>query len=202
MIMNTVKIWDNGISGRTLDEIVSAVRSGAVMVWPTDSLYGIACDALNPKAIERVCRLKGLNPDKNTLSVICSDISQASEYARIEDEAFRLMKERTPGPYTFILRAASGLPRAFKGRKTVGIRIPDREICREVAKVLGNPLLNTSIDYEDEDYAVSPGLVAEIYDGRADIFIDGGEGGTTPSTVIDCTSPDFPIVRVGLQADL
>ena len=183
--MNTVKIWDNGISGRTLDEIVRAVRSGAVMVWPTDSLYGMACDALNPKAIERVCRLKGLNPDKNTLSVICSDISQAAEYARIEDEAFRLMKERTPGPYTFILRAASGLPRAFKGRKTVGIRIPDREICREVARVLGNPLLNTSIDYEDEDYAVSPGLVAEIYDGRADIFIDGGEGGTTPSTVID-----------------
>ena len=134
--------------------------------------------------------------------MICSDISQAAEYARIEDEAFRLMKERTPGPYTFILRAASGLPRAFKGRKTVGIRIPDREICREVARVLGNPLLNTSIDYEDEDYAVSPGLVAEIYDGRADIFIDGGEGGTTPSTVIDCTSPDFPIVRVGLQADL
>ena len=200
--MNTVKIWDNGISGRTLDEIVRAVRSGAVMVWPTDSLYGMACDALNPKAIERVCRLKGLNPDKNTLSVICSDISQAAEYARIEDEAFRLMKERTPGPYTFILRAASGLPRAFKGAQDSWNTDSRQGDMQGSGRVLGNPLLNTSIDYEDEDYAVSPGLVAEIYDGRADIFIDGGEGGTTPSTVIDCTSPDFPIVRVGLQADL
>lgn len=193
--MKRIKIWDNGISSKSVEEITDVLKSGGVIIWPTDTLYGIACDAMNTKAIERVCRMKGLNPDKNTLSLVCSGISQASEYARIENAAFSLMKEHTPGPVTFVLRAASKLPKAFKGRKTVGIRIPDREICRAVAESLGNPLLNTSVDFEDEDYAVSSGLIAEAYEGKADLFIDGGDGGIKPSTVIDCTSGGFEILR-------
>lgn len=195
--MKTIRVWDNGVPRNVIDEIVRELRDGAIMVWPTDTLYGVACDALNPKAIDAVCRLKGLNPDKNTLSIVCSDISQASEYARIENEAFRLIKRLAPGPYTFILRAASRLPKAFKGRKTVGIRIPGYEPARAIADALGNPLLNTSIDFADEDYAVSPGLIAEAYEGRADIMLEGPDGLTEPSTVIDCTTSDFTIVREG-----
>lgn len=195
--MKTIRVWDNGLPRNVIDEIVRELRDGAIMVWPTDTLYGVACDALNPKAIDAVCRLKGLNPDKNTLSIVCSDISQASEYARIENEAFRLIKRLAPGPYTFILRAASRLPKAFKGRKTVGIRIPGYEPARAIAESLGNPLLNTSIDFADEDYAVSPGLIAEAYEGRADIMLEGPDGLTEPSTVIDCTTSDFTIVREG-----
>lgn len=195
--MKTIRVWDNGLPRNVIDEIVRELRDGAIMVWPTDTLYGVACDALNPKAIDAVCRLKGLNPDKNTLSIVCSDISQASEYARIENEAFRLIKRLAPGPYTFILRAASRLPKAFKGRKTVGIRIPGYEPTRAIADALGNPLLNTSIDFADEDYAVSPGLIAEAYEGRADIMLEGPDGLTEPSTVIDCTTSDFTIVREG-----
>lgn len=195
--MKTIRVWDNGLPRNVIDEIVRELRDGAIMVWPTDTLYGVACDALNPKAIDAVCRLKGLNPDKNTLSIVCSDISQASEYARIENEAFRLIKRLAPGPYTFILRAASRLPKAFKGRKTVGIRIPGYEPARAIADALGNPLLNTSIDFADEDYAVSPGLIAEAYEGRADIMLEGPDGLTEPSTVIDCTTSDFTIVREG-----
>ncbi|MEE1022175.1 MAG: L-threonylcarbamoyladenylate synthase [Muribaculaceae bacterium] len=195
--MKTIRVWDNGLPRNVIDEIVRELRDGAIMVWPTDTLYGVACDALNPKAIDAVCRLKGLNPDKNTLSIVCSDISQASEYARIENEAFRLIKRLAPGPYTFILRAASRLPKAFKGRKTVGIRIPGYEPARAIAEALGNPLLNTSIDFADEDYAVSPGLIAEAYEGRADIMLEGPDGLTEPSTVIDCTTSDFTIVREG-----
>ena len=195
--MKTIRVWDNGLPRNVIDEIVRELRDGAIMVWPTDTLYGVACDALNPKAIDAVCRLKGLNPDKNTLSIVCSDISQASEYARIENEAFRRIKRLAPGPYTFILRAASRLPKAFKGRKTVGIRIPGYEPARAIAEALGNPLLNTSIDFADEDYAVSPGLIAEAYEGRADIMLEGPDGLTEPSTVIDCTTSDFTIVREG-----
>lgn len=195
--MKTIKIWNDNPSGKQLDEICAALEDGGVVLMPTDTLYALTCDALNPKAIDRLCCIKGMDPDKTDLSIICRDISMASEYARIEDEGFSIMRDYMPGPFTILCKAAKTLPKAFKGRKTVGIRIPDAQLCRLVADRLGHPLLTTSIRYEDEDHAVSPGLIAESYEGQADLMVEGEEGGTVPSTIIDCTGPDCEIVRQG-----
>ena len=195
--MKTIKIWDSGLSERQLSEICRDLEAGQVMVMPTDTVYAIVCDALNPKAIERVCRIKRINPDKTNLSIICSDISMASEYARIENYAFRLLRDNTPGPFTFLMRSASTLPKAFKGRKTVGIRIPDYAPAREIAERLGHPLLTTSIEFEDEDYAREPSLIAETYDNQVDIMLEGPDGDTEFSTIVDCTGSAPEILREG-----
>lgn len=195
--MKTIKIWNDEASSKQLDEICHALEAGQIMIFPTDTLYAIACDALNPKAIERVCRLKGINPDKTNLSIICSDISMASEYARFDNKDFRLLRDNTPGPFTFLFKSASTLPKAFKGRKVVGIRIPDRKICRDIAERLGHPLLSTSIEFDETDYAVNPELIIENYEGKADMFLEGGDGGTVPSTIVDCTGSEPEILRSG-----
>lgn len=195
--MKTIKIWNNEASERQLRDICSLIEEGQTLILPTDTLYGIACDALNPKAIERICRLKGINPEKTNLSIICSDISMASEYARFDNYAFRLLRDLTPGPFTFLFRSASTLPKAFKGRKTVGVRIPDNKLCRDLAAMLGHPLLTTSIEYSDTDYAISPGLIAEAYADRVDLIIEGDDGETVPSTIIDCTGREPVVVREG-----
>ena len=195
--MKTIKIWNDEASSKQLDEICAFLEAGEIMIMPTDTLYGIACDALNPKAIERSCRLKNINPEKTHLSIICSDISMAAEYARFDNKAFRLLRDYTPGPFTFLFKSASSLPKAFKGRKVVGVRIPDLQICRDIVERLGHPLLSTSIEYADEDYAVSPGLIAEAYDGLVDLFIEGDEGATLPSTIVDCTGPEPVVTREG-----
>lgn len=195
--MKTIKIWNDNPSDRQLTEICSELEDGNIIILPTDTLYAIACDALNTKAIDRICRLKGINPEKTNLSIICSDISMAAEYARIDNKSYRLLKANTPGPFTFLFKAASTLPKAFKGRKTVGIRIPDNRLDRELAAQLGHPLMTTSIEYADTDHAVSPGLIAETYAGRIDTFIEGGDGGTVPSAIIDCTEAEPIIVREG-----
>lgn len=199
--MRVVKIWNDTPSDRQLEEVASLLRDGEVMIWPTDTLYGIACSALEPKAIEQVCRLKGINPEKTNLSVVCPDIATASEYARIDNTVYRLMRDLTPGPYTFLCRAASSLPRAFKGRKVVGIRIPANDTTRAIAEALGAPVLTTSIEYADDDYARNPSLIAEAYDGRVGFMVEGEEGGIEPSTVIDCTGSEPEIVRQGLGPD-
>ncbi len=193
-----MKIWGGEPSDRQLDEITRDLRSGQIMIWPTDTIYGIACDALNPKAIERICRLKGLNPEKNNLSIVCADISQAAEYARFDNRVYQMLRSNTPGPFTFLCRSISTLPRAFRGRKTVGIRIPACNTCIAIARRLGNPLLTTSIEFEDEDYAIQPSLIAEAYCDRVDMFLEGENGGTEPSTTIDCTGDELEIVRQGI----
>ena len=193
-----MKIWGDDPSDRQLDEITRDLRSGQIMIWPTDTIYGIACDALNPKAIERICRLKGLNPEKNNLSIVCADISQAAEYARFDNRVYQMLRSNTPGPFTFLCRSISTLPRAFRGRKTVGIRIPACNTCIAIARRLGNPLLTTSIEFEDEDYAIQPSLIAEAYCDRVDMFLEGENGGTEPSTTIDCTGDELEIVRQGI----
>ncbi len=195
--MKTIKIWNDEASSKQLDEICNSLEAGQIMICPTDTLYAIACDALNPKAIERVCRLKGLNPDKTNLSIICSDISMASEYARFDNKDFRLLRDNTPGPFTFLFKSASTLPKAFKGRKVVGIRIPDKKICTDIAQRLGHPLLTTSIEFDETDYAINPELIAENYEGKADMMIEGGDGGTVPSTIVDCTGSEPEIIRNG-----
>ncbi|MBQ8773218.1 MAG: threonylcarbamoyl-AMP synthase [Muribaculaceae bacterium] len=199
--MNILKMYPTSINEKYMDIIVASLRDGGIIVYPTDTLYAIGCNALNNQAIEKICKLKGINPLKTNLSIICCDISQASEYARIDNRAFKLMRDNLPGAFTFVLPVASTLPKAFKGRKTVGVRIPDNLIAREIVARLGNPILTTSIEWEEEMYedAVNPDSIAMRYDGFADFLIDGGEGGTVPSTVVDLLDSFSPeIIRDGL----
>ncbi len=196
-----MKVIENkgGVDRRALDAAADALRAGDIIIYPTDTLYALGCDALNNRAIERLCRIKGLNPDKNFLSVVCSDLSQASEYAKIDNVAFRMLKHYLPGPFTFILPASTSLPKVFKGRKTVGIRIPDCEFARALAEELGHPIMTTSVPVV-EDSSLDGAAVALALDSVADIVlaIDGGEGGNEGSTIIDCCDSRSPeILRQG-----
>lgn len=192
--MKTFTLYGGGVDSRIMEQAVALLREGGVVIYPTDTLYAMGCDALNPKAVEKLCRLKGINPDKQMLSVVCSDFSQAAEYARIDNRAFRIMKEYLPGPFTFVLPAAHTLPRQFKGRKTVGVRIPDNPIARAMAEALGNPVMSSSVAPYDPDDIVSPAALAIDYEHQADALIDGGEGLDTPSTVVDLTDSSNPEV--------
>lgn len=196
--MKILKIWGEELSERQLQETVRDLKSGATLIAPTDTLYAIMCDALSPKAIEAVCRIKGINPEKTNLSIICSGISMAAEYAVFNNATFKMLKELTPGPYTFICKAAHSLPGVFKRRKMVGIRIPSFKADRQLAEALGNPLLTTSIKFEDSDYAINPDLIEETYNNQVDIMIAGPDGGLIPSTVIDCTGNEIEVIREGL----
>lgn len=193
--MNTVKIWNDNPSDKQLDEIAAILEDGQTAIIPTDTMYALTCDAMNMRAIERICRLKGINPEKTNLSILCSDISMASEYARIDNKGFSILKNETPGPVTLLFRTVSSLPRAFKNRKTVGIRIPDSHTARSIVERLGRPLLTTTIQYEDKDYATNPELIAETYDNQIDLMVDAGQGGMVQSTIIDCTGNDPVVVR-------
>lgn len=195
--MKTIKIWNDNPSDKQIAEAAEALDEGKTMVIPTDTLYALACDALNTKAIEKICRLKGINPEKTHLSIICSDISMASEYAKFDNYAFQLMKRLTPGAYTFLFRSASSLPKAFKGRKVVGIRIPDNSFDRRLAEVLGHPVMSTSIKFESDDYAMHPELIAENYADKVDVMVEGEYGTIEESTIIDCTGSEPVIVRQG-----
>ena len=196
--MKSIKIWNDFPSDKQTEQIAGFLKSGEIWILPTDSLYGIMCDALNAKAVKQVCELKGINPDKNNLSIICSDISMAAEYARIGDRTFELMRDNTPGPFTFICKAQSNLPKEFKKRKSVGIRIPDCRTTREIAAKLGNPLLTTSIEFEDSDYARNPELILEAYNGKADGIAMGEDGLYEPTTIIDCIDDTPAIERQGI----
>ncbi len=196
--MKSIKIWNDAPSDKQAEQIAERLKAGEIWIIPTDSIYGIMCDALNQKAVRAVCDLKGINPDKNNLSIICDEISMASEYARIGDKTFTMMRDNTPGPVTFICKAQSNLPKEFKKRKTVGIRIPANLTARMIAEKLGNPLLTTSIEYEDDDYARNPELISEAYDGKVDGIVMGEDGGTVPTTIIDCTEDSPSIIREGL----
>lgn len=195
--MNKIRIWNNELSERQALEVASRLERGELMVYPTDTLYAVGCDALNVKAIERICRLQGIKPEKVCLSIICKDIAQAAEYARIDNVGFRLMRDNTPGPFTFIFKAASTLPKAFKGRKEVGVRIPACDAPLRIVEALGHPLLTATIHADDEDYTVNPELIAEAYDSKVDFMLVGEEGGTDPSTIVDCTGVEPEITRQG-----
>ncbi len=197
--MKTLKMYPTSINDRYMQEVVEALRDGEVVIYPTDTLYALGCDALNNGAIEKICKAKGINPQKTNLSIICRDISQAAEYARIDNRAFKMLREYLPGPFTFILPASTTLPKVFKGRKTVGVRIPDNAIAVAIVEQLGNPVLTTSIEWDDADEATDPDAIAMRYDEVATIIINGGEGGIVPSTVVDLTDSSSPeIVREGL----
>lgn len=203
--MKTLRMYPTSINDRYLDETVECLKNGGIIIYPTDTLYAIGCDALNNSAIERLCKLKGVNPQKQTLSVVCDGISMASEYARIDNEAFRVLRRNLPGAFTFILPAATTLPKVFKGRKEVGIRVPDNPIATSIAERLGHPILSSSLKVDDEVPEFDAQELAMAFDGVASILIDDGESGNGdsgwtpgPSTVVDLTDSHNPeIIREG-----
>lgn len=193
-----VRLYENNPRQSDVEKIADTLRSGGVVIYPTDTVYAIGCDALNVRAAERICKLKGINPLKSNLSILGWDIASLSKYAKISDSNFKLLKNNTPGPFTFILPTASGLPKLYKNRKSVGVRIPGNSIPRKLAEALGNPLLSSSLNDDEEiGYVTDPGLIAEKYSGIADVIIDGGIGGEVASTVADCTGNGVVIVRQG-----
>ena len=197
-----LKLYNENPNPREIEKVVSVLRDGGIVIYPTDTLYGMGCDALNVRAVEKICDLKGINPQKSNLSIICNDLSVISEYAKISTPVFKLMKRNLPGPFTFILPTTSSLPKIYKNKKTVGIRIPDNNIIREIVAQLGNPVLSTSVKDEDDEmeYTTNPELVHEKWGEVADIVIDGGFGGTEASTIVDCTSDEPEIIRQGKGA--
>lgn len=199
--MKQLRIYPTSINDRFIEEAVETLRDGNLLIYPTDTVYAIGCDALNNSAIERICAIKGVDPRKQPLSVVCADISQASAYARIDNRAFALMKQYMPGAVTFILPASTSLPKVFKGRKTVGVRVPANPVAIALAKELGNPLLSMSarIDGGEAEEASEPDAVALAYDGKIGMMIDGGSCGGGLSTVVDLTDSSSPVVvRQGL----
>lgn len=195
-----LKIYPENPNPREISKVIDTLRDGGLIVYPTDTVYAIGCDALNVRAVERICRMKGVNPQKSNLSIICYDLSNLSEYAKVSNAAFKLMKKNLPGAFTFILPTSSELPKIYKNRKEVGIRVPDNNIARTIVAELGNPILTMSIHDDDDDvleYSTDPELIYEKYGNSVDLVIDGGYGGIEPSTVVDCTTDDFEIVRQG-----
>lgn len=199
--METLHIYPSSVNDRFIARAAEIMRRGGIIIYPTDTLYAIGCSALCQQAIEKVCRLKDIDTKRDTLSIVCSGISQASEYARIDNGAFNIIRSHTPGPYTFVLPAAGSLPKAFKTRRTVGVRIPDNVIARRIAEELGCPILSTSIPTENLEYEeiVQPGEIALRFEPlQPEAMIDGGEGSDIPSTVVDLTDSSQPeIIREG-----
>ena len=195
-----LKLYEKNNSRRDLDRIVDVLNSGGVIIYPTDTTYALGCHALKERAIERVCDIKGLDTRRHLLSVVAHDISSVSEYVRIDNDTFRLMRDCLPGPFTFILPAGNRLPKIFKNRKEVGIRIPASNIAREICEALGAPLLSTSLkvgEHEDVEYMTLPELIDEKYADLVDLIIDGGEGGTEQSTIVSCVDGEPEVVRQG-----
>lgn len=195
--MKVLQILEDNINSRHIEEIAAVLRDGGIIVYPTDTVYAIGCDALNNQAIERICALKAMKSAKTNLSIICSDISEVAQYAKFDNTQFRLMKNNLPGPFTFIFPAMSKLPKAFKGRRTVGIRIPENKIATAIEQELGHPILTTSVPAQDDDYRCEPELIAEALGSQVDIVVDSGRGGLVPSTVVDCTGSEPEIIRQG-----
>jgi tRNA threonylcarbamoyl adenosine modification protein (Sua5/YciO/YrdC/YwlC family) len=176
---------------RLLQQVVTVLRKGGVIIYPTDTIYGIGCDIYNTEAIERICRIKGIQPKHAQFSFICCDLSHLSDYARsVDTPIFRLLKAALPGPYTFILPASKAVPKALKSRKdTVGIRVPAHRIAHELVKALDHPIMSVSLPMDEEvEHYTDPEVIYERFGHLVDIVIDGGVGGIVPSTVIDCTS--------------
>jgi tRNA threonylcarbamoyl adenosine modification protein (Sua5/YciO/YrdC/YwlC family) len=197
-----LKIHPNNPEARNFKMVLECLKDGGVIIYPTDTVYGIGCDINNSRAVERVARIKGVKPEKAYFSFICYDFSHLSDFAKpIDTSVFRIMRKALPGPFTFILNANNNVPKLIKGKKkTVGIRIPDNLICRTIVKNLGNPLLTTSIHDDDKivNYTTDPEIIYERFYKLVDIVIDGGFGGNVPSTIVDCSDGSFSVVRQGL----
>ncbi len=185
---------------RLLKQVTDSLKNGSIIIYPTDTIYGFGCDIFHPKAIERICRIKNIDPSKAQLSFICQDLSHLSDYTKsIDTPLYRMLKNHLPGPYTFILPASKQVPKILKSKKdTIGLRVPDNVICSEILRTLGNPILSTSLPGEMVEEYTDPEIIYEKFGKMVDFVIDGGPGGVTPSTVVDCTTDDWAVIRQGL----
>jgi len=195
-----IKIYEENPNPREIAKVVNVLKKGGLIIYPTDTVYGLGCDITNIKALEKIARIKGVKLEKSNFSFICEDLSNLSDYVKqIDTTTFKILKRALPGPYTFILPGSKSLPHPFKKKKTVGIRVPDNAIALEIVNQLGNPIISTSI--RDEDYVVEyttdPELILEKWDNLVDLVIDAGYGGNEASTVIDLSQDDPIIVREG-----
>lgn len=195
-----IKLYNKNNSIDTLQSIADTLNDGGIIIYPTDTMYAIGCHALKERPIERICKLKKIDPRKHHLSIICYDLSNISEYAKVSNNTFKLMKRNLPGPFTFILKADSRLPKIFRNRKEVGIRVPDNDIIREICRMIDAPILSTTLpldENEDPEYVTDPELIYEKFGNDTDIIIDGGIGGIEPSTVVNCVEDEAEIIRQG-----
>ena len=202
MTAELLRIHPLNPEGRKIQRTIEILKRGGIIIYPTDTIYGIGCDLMNRKAIERLCHVMDIKPHKLDLSFICNDLSHISEYVkRIDTPVFKILKKALPGPYTFILESSSKVPRILNvNKKTVGIRIPDHAIPRSIVEQLGNPLITSSIKDDDiiKEYTTDPEEIYEDFKHSVDLVIDGGPGNNIPSSVIDCTGDQIVVVREGL----
>jgi len=195
-----LKLYNKNNDPQELQDIIRILNDGGIIIYPTDTIYAIGCHGLKERAIERICRIKGIDPRKNNLSIICPNLSMVSEYAKVDNEVFKLLKRNLPGPFTFILNTGNRLPKIFKNRKEVGIRMPDNTIICEIASMLDAPMMTTTLPYDEDDdieYMTTPELIEEKFGNLVDLVIDGGIGGVNPSTIVDCTDDEPEIIRQG-----
>ncbi|WP_406826266.1 L-threonylcarbamoyladenylate synthase [Pedobacter sp. KACC 23697] len=196
-----IKIYPENPNERAIEQVVEVLKKGGLIIYPTDTIYGLGCDITNPKAIEKICRIRGIKPEKANFSFICHDLKHIADYIKpIDNTTFRVLKKALPGPFTFIFNANNNVPKLLSSnKKTVGIRVPDNNIARCIVKELGNPILSTSIKDDDDviEYSTDPELIHEKYENLVDIVIDGGYGDNEASTVIDCTTGEFEVIREG-----
>ena len=185
---------------RLISQVAECLKDGGVIVYPTDTIYGLGCDIFQPKAIEKICRIKNIDPRKAQLSFICSDLSHLSDYTKsIDTPLYRVLKSHLPGPYTFILPASKQVPKILQSKKsTIGLRIPDNIICQQILEALGHPLISASLPGEMVEEYTDPEVIYERFETQVDLVIDGGIGGMVPSTIIDCTTSDWTVIREGL----
>lgn len=197
--MDQLTFYGRQIDQRHIDRAAQVIADGGIVIYPTDTIYALGCDALNNRAIERLCRIKGINPEKQLLSIVCGGISQAAEYARIDNHTFKILKEYLPGPFTFILQGTTKLPKVFRGRKSVGVRVPDQPVAQALCAAVGHPILSTSVALDDENELINPESIAMHYDDIADLMLMAGEGSAIPSTIVDLSAPSAPeVIRQGL----
>lgn len=195
-----IKLYEENPSEKEIKRIVKVLKDGGLVIYPTDTVYGLGCDINNTKALEKIARIKGVKLEKANFSFVCENLSNLSEYvAQLDSATFKTLKRNLPGPYTFILPGNNNLPTVFKKKKTVGIRVPDNKIAQMLVHHLGNPIISTSIKDDDDviEYTTDPELIAEKWDKLVDIVIDAGYGDNTPSTVIDLTQPEPELIRLG-----
>ncbi|TDB68262.1 L-threonylcarbamoyladenylate synthase [Arundinibacter roseus] len=201
MSAELIRIYPENPDLRRIRQVAQTLKDGGLVIYPTDTVYGLGCDIHNARAVEKIARIKGIKPQKNDFSFICFDLSHIADYARVSNAAFKLMKKALPGPFTFILEANNNVPKLLNtNKKTVGIRVPDHSIPRVIVKELGNPIITTSIKDDDEviEYSTDPTLIYEKFKHLVDIVVDGGYGGNVGSTIVQATTDEFEIIREGL----
>ncbi|WP_445457868.1 L-threonylcarbamoyladenylate synthase [Flavobacterium sp. HNIBRBA15423] len=195
-----IKIYEDKPSEAAIKKVVNVLRNGGLVIYPTDTVYGLGCDITNSRALERIAKIKGIKLEKANFSFVCSDLSNISDYIKqIDTSTFKILKRALPGPYTFILPGNNDLPKEFRKKKTVGIRVPDNNIAIQIVSMLGNPIVSTSIHDEDEvlEYSTDPELIFEKWQNKVDLVIDGGYGDNVASTIIDLSGDEPEIIREG-----